>query len=299
MTPRPPALRPGAGWAYALIAFAACLWATWRFVVLAAERLAKPPGLDARVEAVVVMIVITLVGFALLPFSRRHEARTVLDWAAVAWLGIADAMNILLLFAAYAKTTVAIAVTTHYLTPIFVAASAPLLLKERSHGAWVAAVGGALGLAVLLRPWSSDIGRSDLIGAAAGAGSAFFYASNVLVNKRLVAKFSPVELMAYHGVVATPFLALLAPAHGFAALTTASTLVLTLGGILPGALGGIMFITGLKRVRASHASTLTLIEPVVAVGIAVIWFGERLPWTSWLGASIVLACATAITVKRE
>jgi drug/metabolite transporter (DMT)-like permease len=283
--------------AYVLIAVAACSWGTWRFVLLAAERLSAR-GLDARVEAAVVMLVITLFGFLLLPFDPRDRdampARTAIDWVGVAWLGVADAMNVLLLFAAYAKTTVAIAVTTHYLAPILVAVSAPLLLKERSDKAWMGALGGAVGLALLLRPWSADLGKSDLMGAAAGAGSAVFYASNVLVNKRLVAKFSAIELMAYHGVVATPLLALVAPIRAFASLTPLATLVLVVGGIVPGALGGILFIRGLRLVRAAHASTLTLLEPLVAVAIAVIAFGERLPLTSWLGASIVLSCAAGV-----
>ncbi len=284
------------GGASILIAIAACMWGTWRFVLLAAERL-TPHGIDARVEAAVVMLVITVFGFAVLAFEKRDRmmpARTVTDWLGVGWLGVADALNVVLLFAAYGRTTVAIAVTTHYLAPIMVAVSAPILLRERSRGAGLAALAGACGLALLLRPWSGALGPSDVIGALAGAGSALFYASNVLVNRRLVTKFSPVELMAYHGVVATPLLVALAPIHHFAALNVPSTLVLVLGGIGPGALGGILFIRALRRVRASHAATLTLLEPLVAVGIAVIGYGEHLTLVSWLGASIVLGSAAAV-----
>jgi drug/metabolite transporter (DMT)-like permease len=284
----------GAG--YAAVMLAACSWGTWRFILLAAEQ--RAPGLDARVESAVVMLVITLFAFAVLPFEKRggeRPARSARDWLGVAWLGVADAMNVFLLFAAYAQTSVAIAVTTHYLAPILVATLAPIALRERAQqGTWLAATGGLIGLAMLLRPWSGELTSSDLVGAAAGAGSAFFYASNVLVNKRLVTKFTPIELMAFHGVVATPLLFALAPMAAFAKLTIPATLVLVGGGIGPGALGGMLFIWALRRARAADASTLTLLEPLVAVGIAVIARNEHLAPTSWLGASTILACAAMI-----
>ncbi len=284
---------------YLAVVLAACSWGTWRYILLAAERHA--PGLDARVESAVVMLVITVFGFAIVPFEKKRGARPARgawDWAGVAWLGIADALNVFLLFAAYSKTTVAIAVTTHYLAPILVAALAPVVLRERAQqGTWLATAGGLLGLALLLRPWSGELAPHDVLGAAAGAGSAVFYASNVLVNKRLVSKFTPTELMAYHGVVATPFLFALTPIAGFAKLTPIASLVLVGGGIGPGALGGILFVWALRRARASDAATLTLLEPLVAVTIALIWYGERLAPASWLGASTILACA-AMVMRR-
>jgi drug/metabolite transporter (DMT)-like permease len=286
--------------AYLLVALAACSWGTWRYILLWAERLA--PGLDARVESAVVMAVMTVFSFVLLglegePGPRPRALRT---WMGVAWLGVADALNVMLLFAAYGHTSVAIAVTTHYLAPLIVAALAPLILRERSRGAWLA-VGGAIGLALLLRPWSDSLGPRDVTGAAAGAGSALFYASNVLVNKRLIAgggdgrgKFTATTLMAFHGIFATPLLVALAPAGAFHALTLPAFLVLVLGGIGPGALGGIFFIRALENVRVTHASTLTLLEPLVAVGIAMVFLGERLAPISWLGALCVLSCAGAV-----
>lgn len=291
--------------AYGMVAAAACSWGTWRYFLLAAERLA--PGLDARVESAVVMLGMTVVTFGVLaaapslrtaPGSRRDT----LDWAAVAWLGVADAMNVMLLFAAYERTSVAIAVTTHYLAPLLVAVSAPFLLREHARGAWLAAAGGAVGLALLLRPWDGALARRDVMGALAGAGSALFYASNVLVNKRFMTgepRFTAIELMAYHGVVATPLLFAITPLANLHALTWPATLVLSAGAIVPGALGGILFILALRHVRAAHASTITLLEPVVAVAVAVALLHERLTAMSYVGAALVLGCAGAVAYADQ
>ena len=62
-------MRFGSG--YAAVALAACSWGTWRFILLAAER--RAPGLDARVESAIVMLVITLFAFAD-PCASRNAA---------------------------------------------------------------------------------------------------------------------------------------------------------------------------------------------------------------------------------
>ncbi len=290
-------------WSYLAVAIAACMWGTWRFILLFAER-QVPGGIDARVESAIVMLIMTHLRVRRgrdRKKKKRHATakRTARDWIGVAWLGIADALNVLLLFAAYAHTSVAIAVTTHYLAPIFVAAVAPRLLGERAHAStWLAVLFGVIGLAFLLRPWSEDLRSEDWIGALAGAGSAIFYASNVIVNKTLVKKFSAVELMAFHGVVATPFLFALAPLHGFAALDVRAVAILTIGGIGPGALGGILFIWALRRVPAARASTITLLEPLVAVAIAWAFYAEHLAAISWLGAIVILTSTGAAMNAR-
>ena len=50
------------------------------------------------------------------------------------------------------------------------------------------------------------------MGAAFGAASAVFYASNVLTNKRLSKVFSGSEMMFFHGLVGAPvMMSLVAP----------------------------------------------------------------------------------------
>jgi DME family drug/metabolite transporter len=49
----------------------------------------------------------------------------------------------------------------------------------------------------------------------------------------------------------------------------------------------LAFGAGLKRVRSSTATTLTLLEPVIATLLAVLVVGERLPPLGWAGLALI------------
>ena len=237
--------------------------------------------------------------------ARAAPAKaTRAQWLALGWLGVGDAMNVLLFFAAYAKTSVAVAVLTHYLTPIFVALAAPVFLHERSGvRTFVSVAVASLGLGLLLEPWRAGFGARDVAGAALGAGSAVFYASNVMVNKRLAPAFSGSELMAYHGVVSTLILVFFIPMAELPRVPIGSMLVVAAGAAGPGALGGLLFVWGLRRIPASHASVLTLLEPFVAVVLAAMFLGQTIsPWAV-VGGALILGGAVLVvsapTTQRQ
>ncbi|HEY4224649.1 MAG TPA: EamA family transporter [Pseudolysinimonas sp.] len=62
----------------------------------------------------------------------------------------------------------------------------------------------------------------------------------------------------------------------------------------------LLFGIGLRTVRSSTATTLTLLEPVVATILAVTVVGERLSAIGWCGLLLVLAgLALLVTARRE
>ncbi len=62
----------------------------------------------------------------------------------------------------------------------------------------------------------------------------------------------------------------------------------------------LLFGIGLRTVRSSAATTLTLLEPVVATLLAVLVIGERLAVIGWVGLLLVLAgLAILVTARRE
>jgi drug/metabolite transporter (DMT)-like permease len=247
---------------YAFVAIAACSWGTWPII---------------------------------LPYAPMASVKaTRAQWLAVGWLGISDTGNISLFFAAYQTTSVAVAVLTHYLTPIFVALAAPLVLGEKLTRRALVAVAIAFGgLVLLLQPWREGLQSKDVFGAALGAGSAVFYASNVLVTKRVAGVFSSSELMFFHGLVATPLLFVLVPAGAFAAPSSAYAVIL-LAALGPGAAAGLMFVSGLRHIPANHASVLALFEPLVAVVLAAVLLRQSLGLFQVIGGMLILTGALVV-----
>ncbi len=287
---------------YAAVALAASSWGTWPLILRRADAIAQMP---TALTSTIVMGVMTLAAGAVVVVQRRRspgpqERPDRRAWAGIAWLGVADALNFVLFFAAYRTTSVAIAVLTHYLTPIFVAIAAPLVLRERATPRTAVAVAVSFaGLLLLLGPWNAVKGANDGLGAALGAGSAVFYATNVLVNKRLGRAFRPSELVCFHGLVATPLLALFVPREAWAAIDPNAFAVLFVGALGPGALAGLLFVWGLRDLPATHVSTLTLLEPLVAVIAGAVAFGEHLATVALAGAALILAGAAVVVSQRQ
>lgn len=288
-SPTPRAARIG----YALVAIAATGWGTWPLIL-------RHAPMNASLQSLIVMTTLVLASLPIMLRGDRVSAKASLrHWLGVGWLGVADSLNIALFFEAYQRTTVAIAVLTHYLTPIFVALASPFVLRERmTLRAMMSVAISSFGLVLLLEPWRTDLSRSDVIGALLGSASAVFYASNVLVNKRLMHVFSASELMFFHGFVAIPFLWLLVPSGAFAATSTKALLVVLAGSLGPGAASGLSFVWGLRRIPASHASILTLLEPFVAVLSATLFLGQSVKLTPSFGGVLILIGAVVVVTGR-
>jgi DME family drug/metabolite transporter len=56
----------------------------------------------------------------------------------------------------------------------------------------------------------------------------------------------------------------------------------------------LIFGRGLRTVRGSTATSITLVEPLVATLLAVLIVGERLPPSGWVGLGLVLLAVTAL-----
>jgi drug/metabolite transporter (DMT)-like permease len=281
---------------YAAVASAAIAWGTWSLILRHIEAIAP---MSSALEATIVMAVLT--GVTGVTSLRDRVASRAPPSARmwIVWLGVADALNVMLFFAAY-KITIAVAVLAHYLAPIFVAVASPLLLREgMTLRTALAVVGSFAGLAVMLGPGAAGADSAAAWQSAAlGAGSAFFYASNVIGNKFVAENFSTSEVMFWHGTIATPLLALFVPRGEWAALDAHAATFLAVASLGPGALAGLAFVWGLRRMPAAHASTLTLIEPLVAVVAGALVFGEALGARALAGGVLILSAALAVMTAK-
>ena len=61
----------------------------------------------------------------------------------------------------------------------------------------------------------------------------------------------------------------------------------------------LLFGFGLRSIRSSVATTVTLIEPLVATVLAILVVGERLTWSGWIGFSLILIGVTLLVSARQ
>jgi drug/metabolite transporter (DMT)-like permease len=283
-----------------LVASAAALWGCWSLCFKTAERLSSTM-LSATTETALVFIVMLLTMLPLALITRRRQereaslpARPASASMLLLVLGATDAANGLAFFQAMQTTSVAIAVLTHYLTPLLVAVLAPLVLKEKMRASTLIALAIALsGLVLLLRPWT-DVSSKDVTGAALGALSAVFYASNVFIGKKLFSSFNSFEVAAWPKLSSVAILVGAAVLQGDAVVETGPLIVLLIGGFVCGSIPTVLFYAGLQRIAASQASVLTLVEPLVAVVVGVVVWQEALHPLGIVGALCVLGGAVII-----
>lgn len=281
---------------YLQVGLAAVAWGTWSLFL-------RPAGVDPRWSSA---LMLTVVALATAPLLARKAARGPLEgpprapreWWAIVAMGLFDAANAGLFFAAMAKTTVAVAVLSHYLAPLLLAVVAPRVLRTRPQPAAIPlALVALFGLALVLDPLRG-LSPSAAVGAACGAGSAVFYAANVLITKRLGGRFSSEEQLVYHAVISAALLALIAVVTRAPSPPLAGLVRIGVASVLIGAGAGLAFLYGLRHVPAEHAGMLTFLEPLTAVVVAVFAFGEQ-PSRGALVGGLLVVVAGALSVRAR
>jgi DME family drug/metabolite transporter len=61
----------------------------------------------------------------------------------------------------------------------------------------------------------------------------------------------------------------------------------------------VLFGIGMRTLRSSTATTITLLEPFVATILAVLIVGERLDLVGWVGLALILASVTVLATARQ
>jgi drug/metabolite transporter (DMT)-like permease len=208
-----------------------------------------------------------------------------------------DALNLITFFGAMAYTTVAIAVLTHYLAPILVALAAPRIDGTRTRGAVPAALIAMGGLVLMLEPWR-DAQPGAFAGALLGLASAVFYAANVFVVRRAAERVGTARAMSYHSLVAAVLMMPFA-VSGLATVSAFDLGVLGAGATTIGAMSGVIFVIGLRQIGSARASILTFAEPVVAVSVGVLVWGEPLRPLAVVGGALILTAGIHVAKQAR
>ena len=192
-------------------------------------------------------------------------------------------------YLAIMKTSVAKAVLLHYTAPIYVAILSPFILKEKNTPlTWCAVGAGLLGTALITEPAGLFKGNAEeLVGIASALVSGIGLAG-VFMFGRFLAGHIPSQTRALWGCVIVtllllPFGILIPPGHFWHNLP-----FLFLLGTVSLAIPYTLFFKGANYITAQAASIAALFEPVCGILIGLLFFGEYLSPTGFVGAGIVL-----------
>ena len=187
-----------------------------------------------------------------------------------------------------AKTSVAVgSLIAICSAPLFMIGLAALWLGERvSRTTGAALVAGVTG-AALLTVGPHGVGALPagfLGGVALALGAGLAYAVYAVVVKDVVARLPPLPIAAVtFGVAALVLLPALATERATAGPATWALLAYL--GVVPTALAYVAYVVGMRTTPVAVSGILTLIEPLTATLLGVIFFGDRLGATGAVGAS--------------
>lgn len=210
-------------------------------------------------------------------------------WAIVA-MGMLLAVNWMLYLGALQLTKVAIAVLIAYCGPVFVAVLTPIVAHEPFDRRLIVPLLLALGgIVIIVGPQDLALeSGTHLLGAGLALGSAVTYSLLILNAKRLI-QGVPSTVYTFGEYLGS--LALLLPIVLFSKGPTAPVewgALLVLGVVMT-SVTGLLFLSGLRRVRADHAAVLTYAEPVSAVLFSALFLGEPITVATGIGGALVVA----------
>jgi drug/metabolite transporter (DMT)-like permease len=222
-------------------------------------------------------------------------------WRRLLALGLIDALQLYTFMLALRHLDVALAVFLAYMSPIYIALVAPRLLKQRTEPVVIVALALAVsGIVVMLAPGLMDPSlRVSALGVAFGLVSGALLAVFFLVAKTLSTDVDGSTMLISNGVIVTvvmlPFGLIQWAGVGFAFVPTDLWAVLGLA-VFSTALGGTIFLHGMRYIPVQHASIVGLLEPASAPIFALVFLAERPSLWTLLGGALILIGAVLVVL---
>ena len=206
--------------------------------------------------------------------------------------GAAIGINWILLFESYRYTTVAIATICYYLAPAFVTLASPLVGEKLTVKKLV-----CIGVALLGMVFVSGVlqgnQESSFLGVVLGVGAAVFYASVILLNKKL----SPIGAydktlcqLGAASVVVAPYILLTGGIY-FGDMAPVGWIMLAVLGVVHTGFAYALYFGAIRDVNAQTAAILSYLDPVLSILLSALILRERLDIFSLIGAMLILGSA--------
>lgn len=230
--------------------------------------------------------------------SLRIDRR---DLPVLGLLGLLYTLSAMFLFWGYSFMSAGIATTLHFTYPVFVTLVMLIFFREKT--SWVTLVAILLAISGVARlSITSDEDKISLFGLVIVLLSAVAYALYITtVNKSRVRTLTGRTLTFYVFIVSTLLFALKAATNqGIQPIPdAASWLNLILLAVVPTVISNITLVLAVHHIGGTLTAVLGATEPVTAVLVGVLVFGE--PFTSHLalGIGLIILAVTMIILSKS
>ena len=216
------------------------------------------------------------------------KKKAVMLFLSGAFIGI----NWILLFESYRYTTVATATLCYYMAPIFVILVSPLVLKEELTPKKLICVAMAIVGMVFVSGIPQDEGFSttETLGVVLGLGAAVFYATVILMNKKLAEVPTYERTTVQLGSASIVILPYTLLAENFAELDFSPMVIVLLlvMGILHTGMAYALYFDSIGKLPAQTAAIFSYIDPIVAILISALFLHEPMGIYEIIGALMIL-----------
>lgn len=205
-----------------------------------------------------------------------------------AFIGI----NWILLFESYRYTSVATATLCYYLAPVIVILLSPLVLKEKLTLRKLLCVLGALvGMFFVSGVAENGIPSfSEIKGVLLGIGAAAFYATVIMLNKKLKDIESNDRTLVQLGVAGAAILpyALLTENISEIKLDTTAVILLAVVAIVHTGISYVLYFGSIKELSTQTVAIFSYIDPIVAILLSALFLKESMTVYGVIGAVLIL-----------
>ena len=214
-------------------------------------------------------------------------------------------INWILLFESYQYTSVATATLCYYMAPVFVVVAAPFLFKEKitlkkAICVAVALVGMVLVSGIIETGFT---GVSELKGILLGLGAALFYASVIVLNKKIknvpIYEKTIVQLMSA-ATVLVPY-SLLVEDNSAVEITPLVIIMLAIVGVVHTGISYALYFGSIEKLNTQTVAIFSYIDPIVAIILSAVILSEKMSAFGVIGAILILGSTmvSELTFKKK
>ncbi len=208
--------------------------------------------------------------------------------------GAAIGINWILLFESYNHTTVATATVCYYLAPLFLLLASPLI-GERLTAKKLCCIGVALlGLVFVSGMMEGGLpALSELAGVGMGIGAALFYATVMVLNKKLSPIPAYEKTIIQIGIAAAVILPyiLFSGIHSLLSLNLTGLLLLLVVGLIHTGFAYALYFGSIKDLSAQSIAVFSYLDPVIAVLLSALFLREEITLWGIIGTILILGSA--------